>query len=315
MPRPILAPAMSTGTAANRVRRSAKGVLRRLGLEVRRVDGPGSNGATKELEPLPAPGADVVARAERSFSAEFPLAPDLTLSTEELERRITSYYWHYSFRFGNRYIEADWEPGKGLHGRHYRRYLHLFPALLSAAGGSLEGKTVLDVGCNCGFWSIQARLAGATSVLGVEASAENVEQARFIKEVTGLDGIDFEVASAYDLSKERHGEFDVVLYFGLLYHLEHPVLGLERLAEVTRELSLVDTTIVRDRGPVCHVIPDAVHEQNFSNRLAMVPSRTAVARMLRHAGFARVLAVPRTIEPLPADYASGTREAYVARKP
>ena len=56
---------------------------------------------------------------------------------------------------------------------------------------------------------------------------------------------------------------------------------------MTRELALVDTTIVWDRGPVCHVIPDAVHEQNYSNRLAMVPSRTAVARMLRHAGFAR----------------------------
>jgi hypothetical protein len=46
----------------------------------------------------------------------------------------------------------------------------------------------------------------------------------------------------------------------------------------------------------------------------MVPSRTAVARMLRHAGFARVLAVPRTTEPLPPDYALGTREAYVSLK-
>jgi predicted RNA methylase len=286
-----------TTTAAGRVRRSAKRVLRRLGLEVHRVGGPGSNGGSPELETLPAPGPEAVSRAEASFSAEFPLAPDLSLSPEELERRIASYYWHYPFRFGDRYVEADWEPGRGLHGRHYHRYLHLFPALLSAAGGSLEGKTVLDVGCNCGFWSIQARLAGAKSVLGVEASAGNVEQARFITEVAGLDGIDFEVASAYDLSKERHGEFDVVLYFGLLY-----------------QLALVDTTIVRDRGPVCHVIPDAVHEQNYSNRLAMVPSRTAVARMLRHAGFARVLAVPRTTEPLPPDYASGTREAYVGLK-
>jgi hypothetical protein len=100
----------------------------------------------------------------------------------------------------------------------------------------------------------------------------------------------------------------VVLYFGLLYYFEHPVLGLERLAEVIRALALVETTIVRDRGPVCHVVPDAVHEQNLSNGLAIVPSRTAVARMLRHAGFARVLAVPRTTEPARPDYASGTRD-------
>lgn len=309
---------MSTPSTANRVRqrarRSARDVLNRLGLEVHRVGGDEQNGGSRELETLPPPGAEAVVRAENSFSAEFPHVPGLPLAQDEIERRIQSYYWHYPFRFGDRYVEADWKPGRGLHGRHYRRYLHLFPALLSVSGGSLEGKSVLDVGCNCGFWSIQARLAGAASVLGIEASAENVEQARFVRELTGLDGIEFEVGSAYDLSKERHGEFDVVLYFGLLYHLEHPVLGLERLAEVTKELALVDTTIVRDRGPVCHVVPDEVHEQNYSNRLAMVPSRTAVARMLRHAGFARVLAVPRTTEPLPPDYAAGIREAYVALK-
>ncbi len=276
------------------------------------MDRPEENGHPAELEYLPAPGAEAVRRAEASFSAEFQLAPGLSLTSDEIERRIQSYFWHYSFRFGDHYVDADHKSSRGIRSREYRRHSHLFPALLSACDGTLEGKTVLDVACNCGFWSIQARLAGAKSVLGVEASEKNVEQAHFIRELIGLDGLEFEVGNAYDISKDRYGEFDVVLYFGLLYHLEHPVLALERLADVTREVALVDSTILKNRGSFCRVAADRPHKQNYSNRLRMVPSRTAVARMLRHAGFDQVLVVPHTSESLPTDYTAGVREAFVA---
>lgn len=289
---------------------SARSGLRKtLGIEIRRV---GRKRGAAGIETLPPPSPELVEHAERVFSASFPVSPSCPLPPDEIERRIASYYWHYPFRFGDRLVEADWEPAGGLDGRHFQRHLHVFPALLSRTGGSLEGKTVVDVGCNCGFWSIQARLAGAESVLGIEASEENVDQARFILDVTGLEGIEFEVGNAYDVSHERYGEFDVALYFGLLYHLEHPVLALERLYEVTRQLAVVDTTIVRDRTAVCRLHRDKVHEQNYSNRLRMVPSRSAVAMMLRHAGFREVLLVPRSRENLPPDYLNGNRETFIA---
>jgi tRNA (mo5U34)-methyltransferase len=305
-------PVLNTASLRRTLTSAAKGGLGHLGLEVHRVDRAEENGHPAELEYLAAPGPETVRQAEASFSAEFELAPGLSLTSDEIERRIQSYFWHYSFRFGDHYVNADARSSRGIHSRQYRRHAHLFPALLSVCGGSLEGKTVLDVACNCGFWSIQARLAGAKSVLGVEASEKNVEQARFIRELTGLDGLEFEVGNAYDISKDRYGEFDVVLYFGLLYHLEHPVLALERLADVTREVALVDSTILKNKGPICRVAPDRPHEQNYSNRLRMVPSRTALVRMLRHAGFDQVLVVPHTSESLPTDYAAGVREAFVA---
>jgi tRNA (mo5U34)-methyltransferase len=265
-----------------------------------------------ELDRLPPPAPETVGQAEGYYSASFPISADCPYPPEEVERRIRSYYWHYPFQFGARTVEADWPPGKGLRGRHWQRYRHVFPALLSLTGGSLEGKTALDVGCNCGFWSIQARLAGAEPVLGLEASKKNVEQARFILGLTGLREMSFEVANAYDISSERYGQFDVVLYLGLLYHLENPVLALDRLADVTREVAVIDTTVVPERASVCQVQPDVAHNQNYSNRLRMIPSPTAVALMLRRAGFRQVLLVPKTTDDLPPDYERGTRETFLA---
>jgi tRNA (mo5U34)-methyltransferase len=296
---------------STRVKQSIRGLLRSsLGVEIHRAKR--AHDVIAQLDRLPPPAAETVARAEGYYSASFPISPDCPYPEEEIERRIRSYYWHYTFQFGDRMVEADWPPGKGLRSRHWQRYRHVFPALLSLTGDSLEGKTVLDIGCNCGFWSIQAQLAGAQRVLGLEASEENVEQARLILGLTGLKGLSFEIANAYDVSSERHGQFDVVLYLGLLYHLENPVLALNRLADVTREVAVVDTTVVPEPASVCQVQPDVVHNQNYWNRLRMIPSSAAVALMLRHVGFREVLLVPRTSGDLPPDYERGTRETFLA---
>ncbi len=271
-----------------------------------------SGSSSPRLEPLPPPSAELVERARSTFSTSFPIAASCSLSAEEIEQRVSSYYWHYPFQFGDRRVQADWGPAGDGGGMHYRRYLNIFPALLSQTGGSLAGKRVVDVGCNCGYFSFQARLAGADSVLGIEASPENIEQARFIQELTGLDGLEFEVGNAYDLSRERHGEFDVALYLGLLYHLAHPVLGLERLAEVTRELAVIGTMVSEAKTPVCEVLPDRIHDQNYSNGVRLVPSPSAVVLMLEHAGFRQVFLVPPDPE-APRNVRRG-HEVFIALK-
>jgi 2-polyprenyl-3-methyl-5-hydroxy-6-metoxy-1,4-benzoquinol methylase len=285
---------------------------KRLGVEIRRLPKEKERGGYYSI--LPPPAADHVERARRMFSISFPISPNCPLSASEVEERLDSFYWHYPFEFGGRLVEADWEPGRGLHGRHYGRYLHIFPSLLSLTGGVLTGRSVLDVGCNCGFWSLQARRLGAERVLGIEGSQRNVDQANLILELTGIDGVRFEQGNAYELSRERLGEYDIVFYFGLLYHLAHPVLALERLYETTGQLAVVDTTVIRDSRAVCRIRTDTPHEQNHPNRLAMIPSRAAVAAMLRHVGFRRVVLIPNGPATPPPDYESGRRATFVAEK-
>jgi predicted RNA methylase len=55
----------------------------------------------------------------------------------------------------------------------------------------LDGKSVLDIGCNGGFYSIEMARRGAARVLGVDHDEAYLEQARFAAEVSGYSDIDF----------------------------------------------------------------------------------------------------------------------------
>jgi tRNA (mo5U34)-methyltransferase len=89
----------------------------------------------------------------------------------------------------------------------------------------LTGKTVLDIGCNAGFYSIEMKRRGADRVVGVDYDERYLEQARFAAEVKGAD-IEFRKLSVYDVA-ELGEKFDVVLFMGVLYHLRHPLLALD----------------------------------------------------------------------------------------
>lgn len=124
---------------------------------------------------------------------------------------------------------------------------HAFPALLQACGGSLEGRRVLDVACNCGGFSFEAAELGAEYVLGFDVVDHYLEQAEFIKRALEADRVEFRNIDIERLDEKKNGRFDVTFCFGILYHLENPVLAMKRLAAVTREIMLVDTDVMRDR--------------------------------------------------------------------
>jgi tRNA (mo5U34)-methyltransferase len=107
----------------------------------------------------------------------------------------------------------------------------------------LGGKSVLDVGCNGGFYCVEAKRRGAARVLGVDGQRQHVRQALFVRKVLGLD-LEFRRFSVYDLQRATIGRFDVTLALGLVYHLKHLVLALERLYDVTNELLIVETAMI-----------------------------------------------------------------------
>ncbi|HWS55858.1 MAG TPA: DUF1698 domain-containing protein [Pyrinomonadaceae bacterium] len=107
----------------------------------------------------------------------------------------------------------------------------------------LRGKSVLDVGCNAGFYAIEAKRRGAARVLGVDGQRQHVRQAVFVRKALGLD-IEYRRMNVYELNRRAVGEFDITLALGLIYHLKHLVLALENLYEVTRELLVVETAVM-----------------------------------------------------------------------
>lgn len=166
----------------------------------------------------------------------------------------------------------------------------------------LGGKSVLDVGCNAGFYAVEAKRRGAARVLGVDGQRQHVRQAVFVRKALGLD-IEYRRMNVYELNRRTLGQFDVTLALGLIYHLKHLVLALENLFEVTKELLIIETAIMPpERTPESfthplgatemrlHTIayvenPSEAKEQVFN---WFLPGTEALKALVRNTGFDEV---------------------------
>jgi tRNA (mo5U34)-methyltransferase len=104
-----------------------------------------------------------------------------------------------------------------------------FQNFANAIPADLSGKTVLDIGCNAGYYSIEMKRRGAVHVVGIDSDERYLAQARYASKVLGVD-IDFRNMSVYDVGSLGE-KFDVVIFMGVLYHLRHPLLALDLLYE------------------------------------------------------------------------------------
>ncbi len=105
-----------------------------------------------------------------------------------------------------------------------------FDRFAAALPGDLTGKSVLDIGCNAGFYSIEMRRRGAVRVLGIDSDERYLAQARLAAEALALDGVEFAALSVYDVAALVE-KFDLVIFMGVLYHLRHPLLALDLIRE------------------------------------------------------------------------------------
>jgi len=177
----------------------------------------------------------------------------------------------------------------------WRNFAHAIPA-------DLTGKSVLDIGCNAGFYSLEMKRRGAARVVGIDSDETYLAQARFAAEVKGAD-IEFRNLDVYDVAKlgER---FDVVLFMGVLYHLRHPLLALDLLWEHVVRDTLVFQSLMRGSREVMPVEEDyhfwetgifenpaypAMYfvERRYSHDPTnwWIPNRACAEAMLRSAGF------------------------------
>lgn len=169
-----------------------------------------------------------------------------------------------------------------------------------AIPADLTGATVLDVGCNGGFYSIEMKRRGAKYVLGIDVDDRYLSQARFAAETLGVD-IDLRKCSIY-AADDLPGQFDYVLFMGVFYHLRYPLFALDKLIKKVKG-RLVFQTMVRGSGEVAEWADDypfwnteifgqpnfpAMYfiEKSYSRDPTnwWIPNRAAVESMLRSSG-------------------------------
>lgn len=220
-------------------------------------------------------------------------SPDL--SREQIRERIRSL--------------GQWFHNLDLHGVRTApdHFLGDYPAVkwkrfADAIPADLSGKTVLDIGCNAGFYSIEMKRRGAERVVGIDTEPMYLEQARFAAEVSGAD-IEFRNLSVYEVGQlgER---FDMVIFMGVLYHLRHPLLALDLLHEQVVGDLLLFQSMQRGSTEVEPVEADYPFEETdifdrpghpamyfVEHRYSgdptnwWIPNRAGAEAMLRSAGF------------------------------
>jgi tRNA (mo5U34)-methyltransferase len=177
-----------------------------------------------------------------------------------------------------------------------------FKAFAHALPENLQGKTVLDIGCNAGFYSIEMKRRGASRVVGIDSDERYLLQARYAAKVLDAD-IEFRNMSVYEVAL-LHEKFDVVIFMGVFYHLRHPLLALDLLYENVVKDLLVFQSMQRGSTIVEQVQPDYEFwngeifdmpgfpqmyfiEHRYSNDPTnwWIPNAAGMEAMLRSSGF------------------------------
>jgi SAM-dependent methyltransferase len=155
-------------------------------------------------------------------------------------------------------------------------------ALLQELAPALELQTALDAGCGVGVFSAYLQAHGL-GVIGVDARPENIAEARARHPQMAL-----QVADVEDPGVLLTGPRDLVLSFGLLYHLENPFRAVRHLAALTGKVMVIESMVFPSRFPRAALV-DEVHEADQGLRhVALVPSESCLVAMLYRAGFSAV---------------------------
>jgi tRNA (mo5U34)-methyltransferase len=215
---------------------------------------------------------------------------------DDLETRIEALApWFHNINLRGVWTAPDHFLGD-YPGAKFRRFAPHLPE-------DLSGKSVLDIGCNAGFYSIEMMRRGASRVLGIDSDDRYLAQARLAADTLGYEDIEFAKLDVYQVGALAE-QFDVVIFMGVLYHLRHPLLALDLIREhVARDLMLFQSM---QRGSK-HVLPlepdyefaqtDLFFESGFPKLHFIereyshdwtnwwVPNRACTEAMLRSAGF------------------------------
>jgi tRNA (mo5U34)-methyltransferase len=245
-----------------------------------------------ESSPPSPPSSGAKTRNNAGAVIEPPAAP----SREELTDLVRSLHWWYQRIY----------LGRGIYsletGGHPAYHEVVWDRLKSAFPDDLRGASVLDVGCNAGYFAMQMKMRAAGRVLGIDSMEHFLKQAAACRQIWNLD-IDYRMMDAHQLADIRE-EFDVVVFAGVLYHLKNPLQVLEEVGRICRDAILVESEVMADdprncvyvrQGPPGNVRVTACQrgimkfierdELNGDGSNWWVPDAECVLAMLRTVGF------------------------------
>lgn len=164
----------------------------------------------------------------------------------------------------------------------------------------LTGQRVLDIGCAEGFFSFEAERRGAKEVVAIDSFPDSVRRFNICRNALGSKTTAF-LCSVYDLNPRGFGTFDIVFFFGVLYHLRNPILALEKIRTVCTGTMLLQTANMEipSEGDAALArfypfgMPSGPPEKpQFDPTVFWMPNASCTRAMVEHSGFQNVELLP-----------------------
>jgi tRNA (mo5U34)-methyltransferase len=260
----------------------------------------------------------------------------------EIRARVDAVpYWWHSIDVGEGVVTPGFKWGGGLHVMEHERARMGLP-------GDYAGRSVLDVGSYDGFYAFDAERRGAGRVVAIDhfvwlhdlaPGGPPVDFSLAYLKPDGLPptGAQLPGKRAFDCAHEllgsrvesvvadfmhydlaRLGAFDVVLYLGIVYHMEEPLTALRRVRSVCNEFAVIESEVVRVDGheqvPLARLVPSDDVNEDPTNW--WVPNVAGLVGLARGAGFGRVEVIgeptpPHATTPEGLPLCRATIHAYV----
>src|ERR1700693_5675303 len=169
---------------------------------------------------------------------------------------------------------------------HYLKHIEARGALIGKVVPELKVAlglaTALDAGCGPGFFA-QVLHDCNLEVRGFDAREVNINQARL-----RYPNLSFETRDIEDSSVAQLGVFDLVLCFGLLYHLESPLRAIRHLRQLTGKVLLLESMCIPSKQSVVLLREEPKSDDQSLTDLAFYPSEECIVKMMHRAGFSSI---------------------------
>jgi SAM-dependent methyltransferase len=158
-----------------------------------------------------------------------------TVSNQELRQAVDQYRWYHRIKVAEDLYTTPYFWDNGGSRWSFQRLWDF--GLRSLQSIDFAGKRVLDVGCRDGMFSFEAERRGAREVVGVDRQLSRGAKELLIPLFQSQ--VQMHELSLYELTPERFGLFDIILFPGVLYHLRYPFLALATLVRCLNDRGLL----------------------------------------------------------------------------
>jgi len=205
------------------------------------------------------------------------------MSDKEIVAGAEKLQWYHCLRLTSNYVTAG-RSGLSLDFPNWETN-YQFPTK-----SQMKGKSVLDIGCMNGIFAYEAERRGASRVLAIDRDPPAFPDAReafeFAGRALGSKVVSYRGMSVYDLEPSDPGLFDIVLFYGVLYHLKFPLYGLYKAAAIAKEEFILETHVTLNddlNWPMMLFYPGTELNDEPTNWWG--PNPRCVDAMMGHLGF------------------------------